>query len=327
MTFTAFPRGFTVRPPTFDDLQSVVDLTVICDTDNLGFSRYSVGNMRRNWLLPGVDLERDMWLVFALGGQLVAYAKLIHLDLPRLFVNPFVHPDYVHTDLYAYLLERAEAGARELIALAPAGARVTLNTFCFARNQALPRMIEQAGYGYVRSSWRMDIDMEEPPPAPEWPAGIDLRPFTLEMARAVYAADEEAFSDHWGHMPSPFEVFEQWFLKSPGYDPTLWFIPFANEQIIGSALCEYRGELGWVGSLSIRRPWRRKGVALALLQHAFGEFYRRGTRKVGLDVDAQSLTGATRLYEKAGMHVVYQENQYQKELRPGVELSTQALEV
>lgn len=277
MTFTALPPGFTVRPPSFEDLQSVVDLTVICDTDNLGFSRYSVGNMRRNWLLPGVDLERDMWLVFAPGGQLVAYAKLIHLDLPRLFVNPFVHPAYAHTDLYPYLLERAEAGARELIALAPAEARVTLNTFCFARNRALPRMIERAGFGYVRSSWRI-------------------------------------------------EVFEQWFLKSPGFDPTLWFIPFENGQIVGTALCEYRGELGWVGSLSVRRPWRRKGVALALLRHVFGDFYHRGTRKVGLDVDAQSLTGATRLYEKAGMHIVYQENQYQKELRPGVELSTQALE-
>jgi hypothetical protein len=62
-----------------------------------------------------------------------------------------------------------------------------------------------------------------------------------------------------------------------------------------------------------------------MLHHTFGQFYQRGTRKVGLDVDAQSLTGATRLYEKAGMHVARREALYEKELRPGVELSTQSL--
>ncbi len=59
--------------------------------------------------------------------------------------------------------------------------------------------------------------------------------------------------------------------------------------------------MGWVNLLGVRRPWRRRGVALALLQHSFREFYARDRRKVGLGVDAQSLTGATRLYEKAGM--------------------------
>jgi len=76
----------------------------------------------------------------------------------------------------------------------------------------------------------------------------------------------------------------------------------------------------------VRRPWRRKGLGLALLLHSFGEFYRRGRRRVGLGVDAQSLTGATRLYEKAGMRVARVYNTYEKELRPGVDLSTQSVQ-
>ncbi len=84
-------------------------------------------------------------------------------------------------------------------------------------------------------------------------------------------------------------------------------------------------EMGWVDSLGMRRPWRRRGLALVLLHHSFGEFYRRGKCKVGLEVDAQSLTGATRLYEKAGMHVDRQYANYEKELRPGGDLSTQSL--
>jgi ribosomal protein S18 acetylase RimI-like enzyme len=83
--------------------------------------------------------------------------------------------------------------------------------------------------------------------------------------------------------------------------------------------------MAWVHSLGVKRPWRRQGIALAMLRHTFGEFYRRGIHKVGLGVDGQSLTGATRLYEKAGMHPVYEETLYEKELRPGVELATQSL--
>lgn len=62
-----------------------------------------------------------------------------------------------------------------------------------------------------------------------------------------------------------------------------------------------------------------------LLRQAYEEFYRLGVYKVMLDVDAQNLTGALRLYERAGMHVAIQTDSYQKELRASEELSTQAL--
>ncbi|MEA3396213.1 MAG: GNAT family N-acetyltransferase, partial [Chloroflexota bacterium] len=104
-----------------------------------------------------------------------------------------------------------------------------------------------------------------------------------------------------------------------------------GEEIAGISLCKPKmaedPEMGYVSSLAVLRRWRRQGIALALLQHTFGEFFRRGTRKVSLDVDAGSLTGALRLYEKAGMHVMRQSTNYEKELRPGEELSTQSLAV
>jgi ribosomal protein S18 acetylase RimI-like enzyme len=66
-------------------------------------------------------------------------------------------------------------------------------------------------------------------------------------------------------------------------------------------------------------------LGLALLRHSFNEYYRRGKRKVGLGVDAENLTGALRLYERAGMHVHRQYNSYEKELRAGKEISVQSL--
>ena len=77
--------------------------------------------------------------------------------------------------------------------------------------------------------------------------------------------------------------------------------------------------------LGVRGPWRKRGIGLALLRHAFGEFYRRGKRKAGLGVDAENLTGALRLYKNAGMHVHQAFNIFEKEIRPGREISVQSL--
>jgi mycothiol synthase len=85
-------------------------------------------------------------------------------------------------------------------------------------------------------------------------------------------------------------------------------------------------DLGYVNTLGVVRPWRRRGIGLALLHHAFGELGGRGKKRVGLGVDGSSLTGAVRLYEQAGMHVERRRILYEKELRPGVDLTTQSLE-
>ncbi len=120
------------------------------------------------------------------------------------------------------------------------------------------------------------------------------------------------------------------FSADDSYDPSLWFLAAAGDEIVGICLCRGYGpeerDAGFISSLGVKRPWRRQGIALALLQHAFGEYYRRGIYKVDLGVDAESLTGATELYLKAGMFVLRQYDMYEKELRPGREISVTSLE-
>ena len=84
--------------------------------------------------------------------------------------------------------------------------------------------------------------------------------------------------------------------------------------------------MGWVGTLGVTRSYRRNGLGLALLQHSFNEFYKRGRKQVGLGVDAGSLTGAVRLYERAGMHVAVRFDLYEKELRAGRDITRQDLD-
>jgi len=166
-----------------------------------------------------------------------------------------------------------------------------------------------------------------------WPAGITLRAFDPDRdLEAVAWADREAFRDHWGFTERPFEqdvqMFRHW-LGEPRFDASLWFMAMHGNEVAGVSLCDLRTEddpgMGWVGSLGVVRPYRKQGLGLALLRHSFGELYRRGRRKVGLGVDAGNLTGALRLYQKAGMRVYRQHNTFEKELRPGVELSTQSV--
>jgi ribosomal protein S18 acetylase RimI-like enzyme len=175
--------------------------------------------------------------------------------------------------------------------------------------------------------------MDGPVPDPIFPEGITLRTYETDAdAELMYLAVQGSFRDHFGFVEEPVEEglkrFKHFWLEE-GFDPTLLFIAMDGDQVAGVNLCRPHSfddpDMGWVGTLGVLRPWRKRGLGLALLRHSFNEFYRRGKRKVGLGVDAQNLTGALRLYENAGMHVHQAYDQYEKELRPGKEISTQTL--
>ena len=91
-------------------------------------------------------------------------------------------------------------------------------------------------------------------------------------------------------------------LGSERFDPSLWCVVRAGDEIAAGTICTgdtFGG--GWVHALFTRRPWRRQGVGAALLGDSFGRFWERGEHSVGLGVDAANDTGAFRLYERAGM--------------------------
>jgi mycothiol synthase len=155
----------------------------------------------------------------------------------------------------------------------------------------------------VRVFREMRIELEAPPPAPEWPHGLRVVAFDPEHdALAFHAAGQEAFADHWDHTPRDFASWSKANLASERFDPSLWCVVRAGDEIAAGTICTgdtYGG--GWVHALFTRRPWRRQGVGAALLGDSFGRFWQRGEHSVGLGVDAANDTGAFRLYERAGM--------------------------
>jgi mycothiol synthase len=226
----------------------------------------------------------------------------------------------------------AEQRALQALEHIPPTLRFAARVGTFRQAEKAKTLFEEAGYRHIRTTYHMLLEMAADIPAPQFPEGIELRPFIQgEHDIAVWQAQNEAFRDHWGHEDVTFEDWSYDRLQDSEFDPTLWFLAVDrhSEEIAGYAICRPHAfqdrNVGWVRSLGVRRPWRKRGIGLALLRQAFHEFYRRGTRKVGLGVDAQNLTGALRLYENAGMRVTLAFDHYEKELRPGMEISVESL--
>lgn len=316
-----------MRPPTMDDLEIVHALQQAYDLAFEGEEDMTLEDLRTYWTAPKHDLERDQRLVFDRQGKLIANLYTEQQQFAKFFIDVLIRPGYSDTRVGDYLFELGESRAREQMAQAEPDARVTLNAWAVSSDRDSLERYARMGMKEVRRYWHMEIEIDEAPVAPVWPQGIELRPFVPERdARAVFEAIDESFSDHWGHMPGNFDEWRHRKIEIASFDPSLWFIAWEGEQVAGGALCSDSAQ-SWVDTLGVRRPWRGKGLGLALLRQAFGEFYRRGRRKVVLGVDSQNLTGAVRLYQRAGMHIGRENISFEKELRAGVELSTQELSI
>jgi len=321
------PSGFTVRPSHLKDLEAITELTRTSEIALYGEAETTLEDTQLEWRSPGFNPATDTCVLFAPTGQLVAFIRIDHHDHAHIYFDWHIHPAYRDQDLGSYLVHLAEKRAQEHIALADPDVRVVLLSIADNRDDMARQLFEQNGFHLVRHYWRMAIAMQEIPAEPQWPTGITVRTMTPGMERAVFEADDAAFRDHWGYIPDKYDEWLYWMTGREGFDPSLWFLAMNGEQIAGISLCNIEPTTSaWVQTLGVLRPWRRQGLALALLQHSFRAFYERGLHTVYLVVDAQSLTGATRLYERAGMHIVRQNDRYEKELRAGKELSTQTVE-
>ena len=296
-----------VRRPTLEDIESVVELGNAFERELLGAESFTAGEIADEW--RRLDLEQDAWLVHAPGGRLAGYATLESRGEGRFLSDGYVHPELRGLGVGGKLVDLAEARARER------GAHTVHNTIV-VDDEAAVAVLEARGYRPVRHFYRMAIELGDEPPLPDWPESVRIEPFREEDALAFHEAIEDAWQDHWDYSPRSFELFRERMIEGSRYDPTLWTVVRAGDQVAAGSICEAEYyEMGWIRSLFVRRPWRRQGLGMALLLDAFRRFHERGERRVGLGVDAESPTGATRLYERAGMHVVEDTVVYRKDLQ------------
>jgi GNAT superfamily N-acetyltransferase len=325
-----------LRPFTFEDAQACVDLFNACSQRLNGCDDSELDDLISEWTSPGLDASKMIQVVEDRDGQVIGYIDVWDITSPYVvkWVWGVLHPDHWDDGLYSRMLSWAEDLARERIALAPDGARVIMKQGTDSKDKQRKHALGSYGFDLVRHFYRMQIELDRPPQAPKIPKGLRITPIDMEkeLEEAILAMDE-AFQDHWGHVSQPKEeLLEQWahFLENDkDFDPALWFLAKEGDQIAGICRCSGKTvedpDMGWVNQLCVRQPWRRRGLGMAMLLAAFNTFYERGKARAALAVDASSLTNATKLYEKAGMHVTRQHDIYEKELRQGREIATQEI--
>ncbi|MGD8406316.1 MAG: GNAT family N-acetyltransferase [Anaerolineales bacterium] len=318
----SLPVTFRLRNAQRADAEPVAQLILdVCTKDGDPSVATSLDELRNEWSTPGFNLETDAWVVTTADGQVVGYEELFnqyaHASLRG---DGYVHPDFEGKGIGTALLHALETRARKEIELAEPEHRVFIRNAMESRDVVAREMHETEGYQPVRYTWRMEIELDEPPPESVWPEGIELCSFDLEgHDYLVYRAHQDAFRDHWGFAPRSYEFWQHHMVEDEAFDPSLWHIAWDGDQIAGYALCRIRNGNPWIGTLGVLRPWRKRGLGLALLYHSFGEFYKQGERLIMLGVDSENPNGATRLYQKAGMHVASEYVFYEKELRTGRE--------
>jgi ribosomal protein S18 acetylase RimI-like enzyme len=255
----------------------------------------------RSWLRND-EIENDLLRVLEIDGRIAGYGDL------------FVKPDVIQLDVAApghwetfFDWAEEEARTRDVPRV-----RAYLES-----GHELQELVAARGYRYFRSSYTMEIGLEAHLPV-ALPEGIQLRTYRDEDDAALRAALNDAFSaDPSWHQVTPAN-FREFYLAARGWDPALWLLAWVGSELVGFSLNypERIGDqtLGWVGTLGVRAPWRRRGLGGALLRSSFNALYDRGLRRIGLGVDAQNETGALSVYEGAGMHRVRQNDNWELEI-------------
>ncbi len=309
-----------------DDFMTMAALMNACnDADNVGEIITAEDLRLRSTLTPLFDPARDI-LLAEINAELIGLVRSWerHLDGGQwLFGHVgFVRPDWRQHGLGHALLNYAEARARERLAASGYEGPTFYQSGAADTEVATHALLIGAGYQIRRNFFEMvRPDLEDIPDLP-LPDGLEVRPATPDQYRAIGAALNEAFRDHWGHSEATEEEHQRW-LNSPHFQPHLWQVAWAGDEVAGMVLpyidpdenAHFKRLRGWPDPICVRRPWRKRGLASALIARSLRTLKEHGMTDAGLGVDAENLSGALRVYERLGFQAVKRFSSYWKPMR------------
>jgi mycothiol synthase len=260
----------------------------------------------------GHDPHKDLLLV-EVDGRFVGYgqaSRTVRDGLAVYTASGSVHPDWRRRGLGRSILRATERRLREKASSCDDAAGRVLGSWIGEKESGAPELLTAEGYVPVRYFFSMIRPHLEAIPDAPLPGNLEIREVRPGDMRVIFDAENDAFRDHWGHRELGDEDFAQ-LTKQPDLDTSLWSVAWDHDQVVGSvqvfiwraeneALGVRRGSLERV---SVRRPWRRLGVATAMISDSLRRLKAAGMNEAILGVDAESTTGALRLYESLGFKV------------------------
>ncbi len=270
------------------------------------------------------DLGRD-FVAAELDGRMVGYGRLYWVDRndgSRSFdslchLDPAVRGRGIGTAMFAWQRRRIAEIHADMAHDRPTVA----TTYIHGQDVGGRALAEAFGFKVVRRFAELvRPDLEAIPEVP-LPAGFETRPIDpsdAPLIRRVWEAGAEAFADHWGESADDWSEDQySGFLESPQTTPELWQVAFHGDEVAGHIL-NYLGpiepdgsRIGWTEAIGVRKAYRRRGVARALLARSLRTVRDAGADRAALGVDTENENRALDLYEGLGFRVVADEFVYE----------------
>jgi len=231
----------------------------------------------------------------------------------------FLMPQWRGKGICEAMLGQCERRLRELSESNPKDGPRFLQSIIEETESDLASALERAGYSVYRYGLRLvRPDLENVPDLP-LPEDVEVRPVRPEHYRAIIDAWNEACKDMRSQVPISDEMFA-WLQESPTFDPSMWQIAWHGDEVIGTIINfvdakdneKHHRKRGHPELISVKRGWRRKGIARALLARSLKVLKERGMTEAALGVDAGNPSGAKHLYEGMGFRVVRRAVFYRK---------------
>jgi mycothiol synthase len=305
-------EGLRFRPVDLDrDLVPLVDLISMANLADRIEWLPTVETLRNDLEhRSNFDLARDTLVAEAADGELVGAIETnigVRDGIALHSMETWVRPSHRVRGLERALLLWAEGRAREAAAEWPRDQPHELGTWVDDSESDAIALLEAEGYRQVRFGFMMVRSLADPIPDRPLPDGLEVRPVVESDHHRIWEADSEAFRDHYAPLERTEQDFLGWF-STPDLDTSLWRVAWAGDEIAGSVWNfvwpEENERLdvqrGWLEHISVRRPWRRRGLASALIVDSMRMLRGQGLTEAALGVDAENLSGALHLYESLG---------------------------
>jgi mycothiol synthase len=315
---------FEFRALRRDDVAALYEMLLAIERTDERNLVGTLADLQREFDDPWSNAEIDSLAAFTVDGQLAGYAHTFQNPQPenevRCHLAVEVHPAQRANGLADALLDWAEERGRQRVVLTSNEAAHVLRYGIQDTQAKQQAQLEQRGFNIVRYFYHMQRDLSEPIAPVQLPGDLALRVYAPELSDALHAAFNEAFRDHWSFDPVTAEDWRIFFVGRSSFRPDLTYVVMDGDEVAGFSLngvspdenARHGRSDGWVEVLAVRRPWRKRGVATALLCASLHAFKAEGLQHAMLGVDTQNLSGALRVYEGVGFKPIKRFIQFEK---------------
>ena len=298
--------GLVIRQIRDDDIESVHDLAERFFQFAHQRSTYLTPEALRYLVSsPGVDASTDTLLVERNGRPVAAAVVTANPPYSETGAALVVDPALDAPDM-RQVMELITAGFSAALApriASPGAASDPWQHFMMPRSVPVAgSVLGDLGFEPLRQVYEMVIDLAATAhDEPVWPAGVRWRVPTTSDADLTDAANVflEAFQDHHGDVFTAEQLASEMTRAEARLD--VGVLAFDDAGPVGLLTAEVETEGGYVSAVAVVRRARGRGIGSALLRQSFVAMRDAEIAVCRLHVESENLTGAVRLYERAGM--------------------------